>query len=69
MEELYKLMKSGWDISISKVLKHIEEENSDWSIRYCWKAQAWEKRYECEWEGFITPEECINNLITTLKDK
>lgn len=60
MEQLLKLINSGWSISIYNQPKRIDGK---WVIRICWKANFDQNLHESEWEGFENAEQCIADVI------
>lgn len=63
MKQLIELLNNGWDIKFSSIVKRMD---SDWKIRFCWKAQRNDESYESDWEGFETPEDCTKDAYDKL---
>ena len=49
--------------TISNELKRIDGE---FTLKFIWKANIIDKRFESEWKGFDKPEEAIIDLINTM---
>lgn len=64
MKELIDLLNKGWNFVFANRMKHI---HGQYVIRICWNATYKAIDYSCEWEGFDTPEECINDFIKFTK--
>ena len=64
MQELIELIDLGWNISIQNSIKRIDGE---WVTRITWKASNGGKERASDWEGFDLTEQCIADMIKTLK--
>lgn len=67
LSQLITIIEAGYDIEIKSVPKRMDIDGvRDWCVRFTWEASTSERRYDCEWEGFKTAEECVEDLIKTL---
>ena len=60
MENFVRLLNKGYSLEIEP---HPKRMNGGWDIRFVWKASRGQETFSCAWEGFNTPEECINDLV------
>lgn len=67
MKEFAILIDKGWDIYFKNIPKRV---NDDFEIRTVWELynKFNGKILSCEREGFEDSEECINDLISKLKE-
>jgi len=55
------------DLSFSLVVKRTEEDGvRDFYPRWVWKAETNDEKHECEWDGFTSYNEAVENLLETL---
>lgn len=74
MNKLIKLINNGWDIKIYSHIKRMEVKGiRGFHLRVCWRVRKddgfEEEIIECEWEGFTTPKEAINDMFDKLLTK
>lgn len=73
LEELYKLIDAGWDITINNVARRMDVGNGrEFVVRVCWIASidTENKSFDvhCKWEGFASAKEAIQDLYNSLNE-
>ncbi|MCK9446106.1 hypothetical protein M0Q50_04350 [bacterium] len=58
--ELVDLINKGWDINFWNQPKRLDD---GFQVRVCWKAEYKNKKYDCEWEGFVDAIDCYKDFI------
>lgn len=65
MNNLLNLINNGWDVHFVNQPKRID---GDWVVKITWSAKLNDKKFSCEWIGFDTAQECVDDFIKTAND-
>ena len=66
MDELASILEEGIDVKFELVPKRVGGPGTPqrrWEGRFTWSAEINGRSVDCEWEGFTSAHECINDFI------
>ena len=64
MTDLSVVFEKFDHVKISKVPKRMD---GYWDVRYTWEVSNNNTHEECDWEGFATHQEAVQDLLDTFK--